>query len=173
MQESCLIFKRNHRQLSPSMQKLNHTLLLCDYYYYYYNNNLLQPPLHQSVIESLFEINHLVLSGRVGVTIFRTQSIDCCRHFSFATENRYINTSNLTPMLTTPNQFMHNMSKIKTNIPARGTATHVKTIHLRWLNTVFMAVSEYMSFAQSWREKGCSSQAETWQVKNILLKDLD
>ena len=75
--------------------------------------NLLQPPLHRSVIESLFEINYLVLSGREGVTIFCTQSIDCCRHFSFATENRYINTSNLTPMLTTPNQFTHNMSKNK------------------------------------------------------------
>ena len=33
---------------------------------------------------------------------------------------------------------------------------------LRWLNT-FLAVSEYMSFAKSWQEKGCSSQAETWQ----------
>ena len=74
---------------------------------------MLQPPLHQSVIESLFEINYLVLSGREGLTIFCTQSIDCCRHFSFATENRYINTSNLTPMLTTPNQFTHNMSKNK------------------------------------------------------------
>ena len=40
---------------------------------------------------------------------------------------------------------------------------------LRWLNTV-LAVCEYtcMSFAKSWQEKGCSSQAETWQVKNIL-----
>ena len=102
--------------------------------------NLLQPPLHGSVIESLFEINYLVLSRREGVTIFCTQSIDCCRDFSFATENRYINTSNLTPILTTPNQFMHNMSKIKTNIPARGTATHVKTIRLRWPNTVYFWV---------------------------------
>ena len=41
---------------------------------------------------------------------------------------------------------------------------------LRWLNTV-LAVCEYMSFARSWQEKGCSSQAETWQVKNILMKD--
>ena len=57
-------------------------------------------------------------------------------------------------MLTTPNQFMHNMSKIKTNIPARGTATHVKTIRLRWLNTVFMAVSEYiLSFANHGKRK--------------------
>ena len=29
----------------------------------------------------------------------------------------------------------------------------------------------YMSFAKSWQEKGYSSQAETWQVKNILMKD--
>ena len=43
---------------------------------------------------------------------------------------------------------------------------------LRWLNTV-LAVCEYMSFAKLWQEKGCSSQAETWQVKNILMKDFD
>ena len=36
-----------------------------------------------------------------------------------------------------------------------------------------MAVCEFMSFAKSWKEKGCSSQAETWQVKNILMKDFD
>ena len=30
---------------------------------------------------------------------------------------------------------------------------------------------EYMSFAKSWQEKGCCSQAETWQVKNILMND--
>ena len=30
-----------------------------------------------------------------------------------------------------------------------------------------------MSFAKLWQEKGCSSQAETWQVKNILIKDFD
>ena len=30
-----------------------------------------------------------------------------------------------------------------------------------------------MSFAKSWQEKGCSSQAETWQLKNILMKDFD
>ena len=35
------------------------------------------------------------------------------------------------------------------------------------------AVCEYMSFAKSWKGKGCSSQAETWQVKNILMKDFD
>ena len=44
--------------------------------------------------------------------------------------------------------------------------------HLRWLNTV-LTVCEFMSFAKSWKEKGCSSQAETWQVKNILMKDFD
>ena len=43
---------------------------------------------------------------------------------------------------------------------------------LRWLNTV-LAVCEYMSFAKSWQEKGSSSQAETWQVKNILMKYFD
>ena len=31
----------------------------------------------------------------------------------------------------------------------------------------------YMSFAKLWQEKGCSSQAEIWQVKNILMKDFD
>ena len=30
-----------------------------------------------------------------------------------------------------------------------------------------------MLFAKSWQEKGCSSEAETWQVKNILMKDFD
>ena len=30
-----------------------------------------------------------------------------------------------------------------------------------------------MSFAKSWQEKGRSSQAEIWQVKNILMKDID
>ena len=44
--------------------------------------------------------------------------------------------------------------------------------HLRWLNTV-LAVSEYRSFAKFWQEKGCSSQAETWQVKKITMKDFD
>ena len=43
---------------------------------------------------------------------------------------------------------------------------------LRWLNTI-LAVSEYMSFAKLWQEKGCSSQAETWQVENILMNDFD
>ena len=43
---------------------------------------------------------------------------------------------------------------------------------LRWLNTA-LAVSEYRSFSKLWQEKGCSSQAETWQVKNILMKDFD
>ena len=36
-----------------------------------------------------------------------------------------------------------------------------------------LAVCEYVSFAKSWQEKGYSSQAETWQVKNILMKDFD
>ena len=36
-----------------------------------------------------------------------------------------------------------------------------------------LAVCEYMSFAKSWLEKGCSSQAETRQLKNVLMKDFD
>ena len=43
---------------------------------------------------------------------------------------------------------------------------------LRWMNTV-LAVCDYMSFAKSWQEKGCCSQAETWQVKSVLIKDFD
>ena len=43
---------------------------------------------------------------------------------------------------------------------------------LRWLNTV-LAVYEYMSFAKLQQEKGRSSQAETWHMKNILMKDFD
>ena len=39
-------------------------------------------------------------------------------------------------------------------------------------NTV-LAVSDYMSFAKLWLEKGCYSQAETWQVENILMKDFE
>ena len=42
----------------------------------------------------------------------------------------------------------------------------------RWLKTV-LAVCDYMSFAKSWQEKGCCSQAETWQVKSVLIKDFD
>ena len=93
--------------------------------------NLLQPPLHGSVIESLFEINYLVLSGREGVTIFCTQSkLILVDIFLLQQKTGIINTSNLTSMLTSPNQFLHNMSKIKTKIPASGAATHVKTRHL-------------------------------------------
>ena len=43
---------------------------------------------------------------------------------------------------------------------------------LRWLSTV-LAVCEYMSFVKSWQEKGCSSQAESWQVTNIPINDFD
>ena len=35
------------------------------------------------------------------------------------------------------------------------------------------AVSEYMSFAKLWQETGCCSQAETWKVGNILMKDFE
>ena len=31
----------------------------------------------------------------------------------------------------------------------------------------------YMSFAKSWQEKRCSSQAITWQVENVLMKNFD
>ena len=30
-----------------------------------------------------------------------------------------------------------------------------------------------MSFAKSLQEKGCTSQAKTWQMKNILMKDFN
>ena len=50
--------------------------------------------------------------------------------------------------------------------------TRKALIFLRWRNTG-LAVSEYRSFAKLWQEKGCSSQAETWQVKNIVMKDFD
>ena len=53
-----------------------------------------------------------------------------------------------------------------------GKKVSLNVTRLRWLNTV-LAVCEYMSFARSWQEKGSSSQAETWQVKNILMKDFD
>ena len=44
---------------------------------------------------------------------------------------------------------------------------------LRWLNTV-LAVCEYISIAKLWQEKSCILQAaETWQVKNVLIKDFD
>jgi len=43
---------------------------------------------------------------------------------------------------------------------------------IRWLNTV-LAVCDYVPFAKSWQEKGCCSQAQTWQVKNVLMKDFD
>ena len=53
-----------------------------------------------------------------------------------------------------------------------GSLHDVRMLCLRWLNTV-LAVCENMSFAKSWQEKGCSSQAETWQMKNRLMKDFD
>ena len=52
------------------------------------------------------------------------------------------------------------------------TRSRLMKCDLRWLNTV-LAVSEYRSFAKLWQEKGCSTQAETWQVKNIMMKDFD
>ena len=61
---------------------------------------------------------------------------------------------------------------MSTNQGPGGSRNVFFSFFLRWLNTV-LAVCEYMSFAKSWQEKGCSSQAETWQVKNILMKDFD
>ena len=67
----------------------------------------------------------------------------------------------------------------KTKLVHQSTTKLIESTHLniyvqylRWLNTV-LAVCEYLSFAKSWQEKGCSSQAETWKVKNILMKDFD
>ena len=56
--------------------------------------------------------------------------------------------------------------------PTVPSSDHDMYIRLRWLNTV-LAVSECRSFAKLWQEKGCSSQAKTWQVKNILMKEFD
>ena len=53
-----------------------------------------------------------------------------------------------------------------------ATGTAQRFMYLRWLKTV-LAVCEYMSFVKSWQQDGCSSQAETGQVKNILMKDFD
>ena len=49
---------------------------------------------------------------------------------------------------------------------------NTKPFHLRCLNTV-LAVCRYLSFANSWQEKGCSSRTKTWQVNNMLIKDFD
>ena len=49
----------------------------------------------------------------------------------------------------------------------------MEVTYLRWLNIVLAVCEPYMSFAKSWQEKGRNSQAETWQVKNILVKDFD
>ena len=34
-------------------------------------------------------------------------------------------------------------------------------------------VTNNMSFTKSWQEKGCSSQAKTRQLNNILMKNFD
>ena len=66
-------------------------------------------------------------------------------------------------------KFLHNKT---VQLPHTNMSADLMRRFLRWLNTV-LAVREYMSFAKSWQEKGYSSQAETWQVKNILIKDFD
>ena len=47
---------------------------------------------------------------------------------------------------------------------------NMNEVCLRWLNTV-LAVCE--SDVIYWQEKGSRSQAQTWQVKNIMMKDFD
>ena len=37
----------------------------------------------------------------------------------------------------------------------------------------FFRTFKVMEFAKSWQEKSCSSQDDTWEVKNILMKDFD
>ena len=46
---------------------------------------------------------------------------------------------------------------------------------VKWGNWVEVAEHSLQVYVicQSWQEKGCSSQAETWQGKNILMKDFD
>ena len=53
-----------------------------------------------------------------------------------------------------------------------GPSSETQGQSIKRLNTV-LVVCEYMSFAKSWQGKGCSSQAETWQVKNVLMKDFE
>ena len=89
--------------------------------------NLLQPPLHWSVIESLFEINYLLLPGREGVTIFCTQSIWFLHTFFFC--NRKQIYKHFKPHfhvnLTKPVFAQHVKDK------ACAAAPHYKTIRLR------------------------------------------
>ena len=61
---------------------------------------------------------------------------------------------------------------LPTNLTRWWFSVTVKLKWVRWLNTV-LAVCVHMSFAKSWQEKGCSSQADTWKLKNILMKDFD
>ena len=74
-------------------------------------------------------------------------------------------------VFTTFNMWKH-VEDTSETIPKGQQSKAQDLVDLRWLNTV-LAVCEYMSFAKSWQEKGCSSRAETWQVKNILIKDFD
>ena len=119
--------------------------------------NLLQPPLHWSVIESLFEINYSV--WKRGNEYFLYSKHWFCKHFK---PHFHVN-------LTKPVFAQH--VKDKNKHPFAWCSAPCQNNPLRWLNTV-LAVSEYMSLAKSWQEKGCSSQAETWQVKNIFYTDV-
>ena len=47
---------------------------------------------------------------------------------------------------------------------------NMKEVCLRWLNTVLAVCEPDVIYRQ---EKDSRSQAETWQVKNIMMKDID
>ena len=83
-------------------------------------------------------------------------------------------TESVRPLIWTHRKFYKGFrGKVRSRKPGQPGEPGSYEEALRWLNTV-LAVSEYMSLAKSiWQEKGCSSQAETWQVKNILMKDFD
>ena len=67
---------------------------------------------------------------------------------------------------------LYNSSEVFVPAKQYGNTIHSPWI-LRWLNTILAVSDEYMSFAKLWQEKGCSSQAETWRVENVLMKDFD
>ena len=73
---------------------------------------------------------------------------------------------------------MHDHSN-ETSLPAISHGTKFscsilqKEIKVAEHSFLFITVCEYTSFAKSWQEKSCSSQAETYAVKNMLMKDFD
>ena len=70
------------------------------------------------------------------------------------------------------NRVFYQQVSLPTNLTRWWFSVTVKLKWVRWLKTV-LAVCVHMSFAKSWQEKGCSSQADTWKLKNILMKDFD